>query len=155
MPQTGALRIDSVSRTFQVAGGILPALRGIDLAIQAGGFLTIVGASGCGKSTLLRLIAGLDSSFEGRILLDGAPVVGPALDRGLVFQEPRLFPWLTVAQNVALGLLNAGFSKAQRNRAVADHIALVGLRGFENAWPHQLSGGMAQRAAIARGLVTR
>jgi sulfonate transport system ATP-binding protein len=82
-------------------------------------------------------------------------VTEPSLDRGLVFQEPRLFPWLTVTQNVALGLLNAGLSKAARNRAISEHIALVGLTGFQNAYPHQLSGGMAQRAAIARGLVNR
>jgi sulfonate transport system ATP-binding protein len=79
----------------------------------------------------------------------------PSLDRGLVFQEPRLFPWLTVAQNVELGLLNAGMSKAAKRRAALEHIALVGLDGFQDAWPHQLSGGMAQRAAIARGLVNR
>jgi sulfonate transport system ATP-binding protein len=114
-----------------------------------------VGASGCGKSTLLRLIAGLDTEFQGNVLLDGKRVTEPSLDRGLVLREPRLFPWLTVAQNVALGLLNAGLSKAARNRAVAEHIALVGLTSFQDAYPHQLSGGMAQRAAIARGLVNR
>jgi ABC-type nitrate/sulfonate/bicarbonate transport system ATPase subunit len=155
MTQPGTLWIDDVSREFHVGDAPLPALQGIDLDVPAGSFLTIVGTSGCGKSTLLRLIAGLDTGFRGRILLDGVPVTGPALNRGLVFQEPRLFPWLTVAQNVALGLLNAGLSKEQRDRAVAEHIALVGLRGFEDAWPHQLSGGMAQRAAIARGLVNR
>ncbi len=114
-----------------------------------------MGASGCGKSTLLRVIAGLDTEFQGEVILDGKRVTEPSLDRGLVFQEPRLFPWLTVAQNVALGLLNAGLSKAARSRAVSEHIALVGLTGFQDAYPHQLSGGMAQRAAIARSLVNR
>ena len=127
----------------------------VDLSVAAGEFLTIVGASGCGKSTLLRLIAGLDRDFQGDVVLDGRRVIAPSLDRGLVFQEPRLFPWLTVAQNVALGLLNAGLSQQAGQRAVAEHIALVGLDGFQNAYPHQLSGGMAQRAAIARGLVNR
>ncbi|WP_254073363.1 ABC transporter ATP-binding protein [Acidisphaera sp. S103] len=127
----------------------------MDLSVAPGEFLTIVGASGCGKSTLLRLIAGLDTEFAGNVVLDGKRVIEPSLDRGLVFQEPRLFPWLTVAQNVALGLLNAGLSKAQKSRSVAEHIALVGLTGFQDAYPHLLSGGMAQRAAIARGLVNR
>jgi sulfonate transport system ATP-binding protein len=155
MATTGELRLRAVSRMFQVAGAPLPVLTGIDLAVPPGAFVTIVGASGCGKSTLLRLIAGLDAGFDGAVTLDGQPVAGPSLDRGLVFQEPRLFPWLTVAQNIGLGLLNADLPKAERKRAVQEHIALVGLNGFQDAWPHQLSGGMAQRAAIARGLVNR
>jgi len=151
----GHLQIDSVSKQFRVGGESLRALESVDLSVAPGAFLTIVGASGCGKSTLLRLIAGLDTEFQGDIVLDGHRVTAPSLDRGLVFQEPRLFPWLTVAQNVGLGLLNADMSKAAKQRAVADHIALVGLNGFQDAYPHQLSGGMAQRAAIARGLVNR
>jgi sulfonate transport system ATP-binding protein len=151
----GHLRIDGVSKRFRVGGAPLLVLDSLDLSVTPGEFLTIVGASGCGKSTLLRLIAGLETDFQGSVILDGKRVMGPSLDRGLVFQEPRLFPWLTVAQNVALGLLNAGLTKAERNRAIAEHIALVGLDGFQNAYPHQLSGGMAQRAAIARGLVNR
>jgi sulfonate transport system ATP-binding protein len=155
MTMHGALRIDAVSKQFRVGGAPLPVLDAIDLSVPAGGFLTIVGASGCGKSTLLRLVAGLDADFQGTISLDGQPVVAPSIDRGLVFQEPRLFPWLTVAQNVALGLLNSGLTKAERARSVFEHLALVGLADFAGAWPHQLSGGMAQRAAIARGLVNR
>jgi sulfonate transport system ATP-binding protein len=151
----GHLQIDAVSKRFRVNGAPLNVLDSVDLSVAPGEFLTIVGASGCGKSTLLRLIAGLDTEFQGDVTLDGRRVTEPSLDRGLVFQEPRLFPWLTVAQNVALGLLNAGLGKAARNRAVAEHIALVGLTGFQDAYPHQLSGGMAQRAAIARGLVNR
>ena len=151
----GHLRVDSVSKQFRVGGEALRALESVDLSVAPGAFLTIVGASGCGKSTLLRLIAGLDTDFQGNIALDGQRVTAPSLDRGLVFQEPRLFPWLTVAQNVGLGLLNADLGKAAKQRAVADHIALVGLNGFQDAYPHQLSGGMAQRAAIARGLVNR
>ncbi len=155
MTQQGHLRITAVSKQFRVNGVPLQALDRVELAVAPGQFLTIVGASGCGKSTLLRLIAGLDTAFLGDVVLDNVRVTAPSLDRGLVFQEPRLFPWLTVAQNVALGLLNAGPSKAAKHRAVLEHIALVGLNGFQDAYPHQLSGGMAQRAAIARGLVNR
>ena len=155
MANQGQLRLEGVSKSFSVGGNPLRVLDGLDLAVEPGGFLTIVGASGCGKSTLLRLVAGLDTEFDGSVTLDGDRITAPSLDRGLVFQEPRLFPWLTVAQNIALGLLNAGLGRAERQRAVAEHIALVGLDGFQGAYPHQLSGGMAQRAAIARGLVNR
>jgi sulfonate transport system ATP-binding protein len=155
MAQQGHLVVDGVSKTFRVGGDPLRVLAGLDLEVAPGGFLTIVGASGCGKSTLLRLIAGLDTAFEGRVRVDGDPVTAPSLDRGLVFQEPRLFPWLTVEQNVALGLLNSPLDKVRRRHEVAAHVRLVGLGGFENAYPHQLSGGMAQRVAIARGLVNR
>jgi sulfonate transport system ATP-binding protein len=155
MAGQGHLQIDGVSKHFRVGGAPLHVLDSVDLSVAPGEFLTIVGASGCGKSTLLRLIAGLDTDFQGDVVLDGQRVTAPSLNRGLVFQEPRLFPWLTVAQNIALGLLNAGQSKAAKHKAVSEHIALVGLTGFQNAYPHQLSGGMAQRAAIARGLVNR
>jgi len=155
MARQGYLRIDGVSKRFQVNGAPLRVLDRLDLSVAPGEFLTIVGASGCGKSTLLRLIAGLDTMYDGGVSLDGAPIVEPGLDRGLVFQEPRLFPWLTVAGNIELGLLNTGQTKAARRDAVRHHIALVGLDGFQDAYPYQLSGGMAQRAAIARGLVNR
>jgi sulfonate transport system ATP-binding protein len=117
--------------------------------------VTIVGASGCGKSTLLRIIAGLETRFDGEVRHDGRPIESPSLDRGIVFQEPRLFPWLTVEQNVALGLENAPLDAAAKRRVTAEHISLVGLAGFEKAYPRQLSGGMAQRVAIARSLVNR
>ncbi|MBA8880481.1 ABC transporter ATP-binding protein [Phyllobacterium myrsinacearum] len=149
------LRIRNVSRRFNVNGTTLTALDDVSLDIKAGEFVTIVGASGCGKSTLLRLGAGLDVEHDGIIEHDGKSVDGPSLDRGIVFQEPRLFPWLTVERNVALGLENAAFSKAEKRQLVSEQIALVGLSGFEKAYPHQLSGGMAQRAGIARGLVNR
>jgi sulfonate transport system ATP-binding protein len=149
------LEIEGVEKRFRVNGAPLLALDGVDLTVAPGEFLTIVGASGCGKSTLLRLVAGLDRDYAGSIRLDGRPVAGPGLDRGLVFQEPRLFPWLTVAQNVAAALLNAPLPPEEKRRTVREHVELVGLAGFEGAYPHQLSGGMAQRAAIARGLVNR
>jgi sulfonate transport system ATP-binding protein len=155
LAQQGHLRISGVSKQFHVNGARLSVLDSLDLAVAPGEFLTIVGASGCGKSTLLRIVAGLDTAFQGDVVLDNVRVTAPSLDRGLVFQEPRLFPWLTVAQNVALGVLNAGLSKVAKRHAIMEHIALVGLNGFQDAYPHQLSGGMAQRAAIARGLVNR
>jgi sulfonate transport system ATP-binding protein len=149
------LEIRGVTRRFNVNGSQLTALDNVSLTVSEGEFVTIVGASGCGKSTLLRLGAGLDTTFEGSIRHAGQPVSGPSLDRGIVFQEPRLFPWLSVARNVALGLENSGFSRAQKRRLVEEHLELVGLSGFADAYPHQLSGGMAQRAGIARGLVNR
>ncbi|WP_027232250.1 ABC transporter ATP-binding protein [Phyllobacterium sp. UNC302MFCol5.2] len=155
MTSTAHLKISNVSRQFRVNGGELTALDRVSLDVKAGEFVTIVGASGCGKSTLLRLGAGLDTGHDGLVEHAGKPVTGPSLDRGIVFQEPRLFPWLTVERNVALGLENAAFSKAEKQDLVAKQIALVGLTGFEKAYPHQLSGGMAQRAGIARGLVNR
>ncbi|MDM0035152.1 ABC transporter ATP-binding protein [Variovorax sp. J22P271] len=135
--------------------GELQVLQGIDLHVPAGRFVSIVGASGCGKSTLLRLVLGLDDQYEGRILLDGQPITGTGPERGIVFQDHRLFPWLSVEQNIAVGLRNAPFTAAQKRALVAEHVELVGLQGFEKSWPHQISGGMAQRVAIARGLVNR
>lgn len=149
------LEISGVTRRFSVNGDRLTALDNVSLDVAEGEFVTIVGASGCGKSTLLRLGAGLDTTYDGLIRHAGRTVLGPSLDRGIVFQEPRLFPWLTVARNVALGLENSGFSRAQKKRLVEEHLELVGLSGFADAYPHQLSGGMAQRAGIARGLVNR
>jgi sulfonate transport system ATP-binding protein len=149
------LDIRHVSKTFRVDGAPVDALSDISLTIRPGEFVSIVGPSGCGKSTLLRMLAGLELGFQGEITQDGQPIVGTALDRGIVFQEPRLFPWATVAQNVGIGLQNAPLSASEKKQVVVDHIRLVGLQSFERAYPHQLSGGMAQRAAIARGLVNR
>ncbi|CAM3528216.1 ABC transporter ATP-binding protein [Bordetella sputigena] len=152
-----ALRIQGLGKRFPASGRqeALAVLDDIDLDVPAGRFISIVGASGCGKSTLLRLIVGLDGDYQGSIRIDGRPVAGPGLDRGIVFQEHRLFPWLTVERNVAVGLRNAPVPDAEKRQRVAEHLALVGLEGFEHAYPHQISGGMAQRVAIARGLVNR
>jgi ABC-type nitrate/sulfonate/bicarbonate transport system ATPase subunit len=114
-----------------------------------------VGVSGCGKSTLLRLLIGLDDDYEGEIKVGGTRVQGTSLDRGIVFQEHRLFPWLTVRENVGLALESSDWSEAEKKKTIQEHIELVGLAGYEGAYPNQLSGGMAQRAAIARGLVNR
>lgn len=145
---------NNVRKTFDVNGSSLEAIRDFDLQIKEGEFVAIVGGSGCGKSTLLRLLVGLDGDYQGEILIGGRRFSGIGSDRGIVFQEHRLFPWLTVAENIALGLVNDGLSKPDRDARVAEHINLVGLAGFEKALPHQLSGGMAQRVAIARGLVS-
>jgi sulfonate transport system ATP-binding protein len=147
--------IRGVRKHFPVEGGTLQVLDGLNLTVRPGEFLSVVGASGCGKSTLLRLLTGLDTEYDGEIRVRGELVQGTSLDRGIVFQEHRLFPWLTVKQNVGLGLLNSDWPESKRQTAVHEHIELVGLKGFEDSYPHQLSGGMAQRAAIARGLVNQ
>lgn len=149
------LQLQHIYKTFSQQQQSLSVLQDINLDIAQGEFVSIVGSSGCGKSTLLRLIAGLDQDFDGNLLLNGEPVRGPSLKRGLVFQEHRLLPWLTVQQNIALALNSSPLSKAQQQKTIHDHIQLVGLTGFENAYPYQLSGGMSQRVAIARGLVNR
>lgn len=142
-----------VAKSFPVDGRELQAIERFDLEVADGEFIAIVGASGCGKSTLLRLLVGLDREFQGEIRIDGKPIDGIGGERGIVFQEHRLFPWLTVEQNVALGLVNEPLSETGKAARVADYLQLVGLTAFARAYPHQLSGGMAQRVAIARGLV--
>ncbi|WP_194726030.1 ABC transporter ATP-binding protein [Noviherbaspirillum malthae] len=155
MAHAATLEIRNLSKQYQVKGESLPVLDNISLSIKPGEFVSIVGSSGCGKSTLLRLVIGLEDDYRGEILLDGKRIVGTSLERGIVFQEHRLFPWLTVEQNVSLGLLNAGLPEDQKRKSVQEHIELVGLKGFESAYPYQLSGGMSQRVAIARALVNR
>jgi len=154
-PSRGALTLSALRKSFAIGGEQRLVLDGIDLAVRPGEFVSIVGASGCGKSTLLRLIVGLDDDYGGEIRLDGERVATTSLDRGLIFQDHRLFPWMTLEDNIGLALLNTDVPQARRAQIVAEHIALVNLTGFEKAYPHQLSGGMAQRAAIARALVTQ
>jgi ABC-type nitrate/sulfonate/bicarbonate transport system ATPase subunit len=151
----GALSIRSLNKQFRFDGKPLPVLSNINLDIAPGEFVSIVGRSGCGKSTLLRLVVGLDAEYEGRIELDSEPIRSTSLDRGIVFQDHSLLPWMTVEQNVAFALLNHRLPETEKKRRVAEHLELVGLKGFEKAWPRQLSGGMAQRAAIARALVNQ
>ncbi|RWR04591.1 ABC transporter ATP-binding protein [Paenirhodobacter populi] len=155
MTNRGTLDIRNVSKGYSVDGRRLDVLSNVNLHVAPGEFISIVGPSGCGKSTLLRLIIGLDTDYGGDILLDGARITGTSLDRGIVFQDHRLLPWLTLEKNIALALENSGLSAREKRETVAAHIRLVGLEGFETAYPHQLSGGMAQRGAIARGLVGR
>lgn len=155
MAQPGVIDIRGVNKQYVVNDKTLPVLSGLSLTIAPGEFLSIVGSSGCGKSTLLRLILGLDVDYSGEIKVDGKRVTGTSLERGIVFQDHRLFPWLTIEQNVGLGLTSSRWSAERKRETVSRHIALVGLGGFEHAYPHQLSGGMAQRAAIARALVNQ
>lgn len=147
------LAVRQVSRTFSAPGGkATVALQPIDYKVAENDFVTILGPSGCGKSTLLRIIAGLDTPTAGEVWLDGRLVDGPGADRGMVFQSYTLFPWLNVEQNVCFGLAERGMPRAQQRERAAYFINKVGLRGFENHFPRQLSGGMQQRVAIARAL---
>lgn len=155
MAHAGTLDIRGLNKQYEVRGEALPVLQDIHLTIEPGAFVSIVGSSGCGKSTLLRLVIGLEGDYQGEILLNGQRIAGTSLNRGIVFQEHRLFPWLTVEKNVALGLLNSNLTEGMQRATVREHIELVGLSGFEKAYPHQLSGGMSQRVAIARALVNR
>jgi len=155
MAQAGTIDINNLNKQYIVKDKPLQVLKDINLSIKPGEFISIVGSSGCGKSTLLRLLIGLESGYDGQLLLDGKPIQGTSLDRGIVFQDHRLFPWLTVEKNVGLGLLNSPGTQADKDKSVQEHIELVGLKGFEKAYPYQLSGGMSQRAAIARALVNR
>lgn len=152
---TDILRLQAVSKSFAVDGRRVEALRGIDLAVRPGQFVALVGASGCGKSTLLRLIAGLDKADSGQVLLDGLPVIAPSRACGLIFQDHRLLPWLSVVQNIELALAGAPYSASKRLELILASLDLVGLKDFAGAYPRQLSGGMAQRVALARGLVNR
>jgi len=147
----GNLIIESLNKSYKVESGEVNALQGIDLTIGEGEFVSIVGSSGCGKSTLLRIIAGLENGYSGEARIGGKRIAGPGLDRGMVFQEHRLIPWLTVEQNVAFGL--NGLESGRSDTVVREHLELVGLANFARALPHQLSGGMSQRVAIARALV--
>jgi NitT/TauT family transport system ATP-binding protein len=148
------IQIQGVGKKFRVrdADRLFTALDDITLDVRSGEFLTLVGPSGCGKSTLLDLLAGLDSPTTGRILLNGTPVNGPGLDRGIVFQQYALFPWRTALSNIEFGLEAKAVPKKERAERARTYLDLVGLRGFENRYPHELSGGMRQRVAIARSL---
>ena len=147
------LAIQGISRVFTgTRGQSTQALLPIDFQVNDNDFVTILGPSGCGKSTMLRIVAGLDLPTTGQVLLDGQPVDGPGADRGMVFQSYTLFPWLSIAQNIRFGLRERGMPEAQQNERCDYFIAKVGLRGFENHFPKQLSGGMQQRTAIARAL---
>jgi NitT/TauT family transport system ATP-binding protein len=147
-----SLDIEGVSHSFDIGGTVLPVLDEVNFSVKPGEFVALLGPSGCGKSTLLRLVAGLEPPRAGSLREDGLPIAGPFPSRVVVFQDPTLFPWRTVWNNVALGLEAQGVLKSERHRVDAA-IDLVGLSAFRNAYPHQLSGGMAQRVALARALV--
>jgi NitT/TauT family transport system ATP-binding protein len=152
-PRPVKVRLQGVSKTFAANHGPVEALREIDLEICEEEFLCIVGPSGGGKSTLLNLIAGLEQPDMGAVWCDGRPITGPGPDRVVIFQEPALFPWLTVLGNVEFGLRIRGETKAGRRERAVDALRLVHLHRFQDAFVHQLSGGMKQRVALARALV--
>lgn len=146
-----ALSIEHVSKSYRLEGAALPVLKDINLQVRQNEIVSIVGASGCGKSTLLRLIVGLDSDYRGTIM-HGATHSGSPARVGMVFQDHRLYPWLTVAANVDLAFDSAKLKASERRDRVRHYLELVGLADYARAYPKQLSGGMTQRAAIARAL---
>ena len=147
------LIIHDVNKSFIVNGQSVDVLKDINLEIEEGEFVVIVGHSGCGKSTLLKMIAGLETNDTGELSVDGKEISGPGMDRGMIFQEHRLFPWLSIEKNVQLGL--KGLSKEEKRKLSDQYLELVKLSEFKKAYPSQLSGGMSQRAAIARSLVSQ
>lgn len=154
--EAASLRVSHVTKEFASPdGGITPgalALDDVSLSVAAGELVSIVGPSGCGKSTLLRMIAGLASPTSGEVMIGDEPIREPSAERGLVFQDPNLFPWLTVRRNIESGLVARGVLR-ERRAEVDEFMRLVGLEAFANSFPHHLSGGMAQRVSLARALI--
>lgn len=150
----GRVSVKNLSRIFTKAedGSGTEALHDVSFDVEDGEFICLLGPSGCGKTTLLRIIAGLETQTSGKIELNGVPIVGPDPKRGMVFQQYSLFPWRTVIDNITFGLEMQGIKKAEARKQVEKYIELVGLEQFKNSYPYELSGGMQQRAAIARAL---
>lgn len=146
------LEVKDLTKIYTGTNGDVTAIDHVNLSVEESEFVMIVGPSGCGKTTLINMIGGLDSATSGEVILDGKAVSGPGPDRGMVFQGYSLFPWLTVKKNVEFGLKMRKVPKEERSKKADEYIKLVGLEGFENALPKQLSGGMKQRVAIARTL---
>lgn len=154
-PQTKEISIKRLAMTFESAEGEkVEALHPVDLEIAAGQFVALVGPSGCGKSTLLNILAGFLKPSEGQARVGGEPIIKPSIERGVVFQDYALFPWLNIIDNVAFGLERMGVAKQERRRIASEYLATVGLQDFERKKPSELSGGMKQRAAIARVFAT-
>ena len=148
------LEISNLSKEFSTKKGAIIALKNINMHVETGEFVCVVGASGSGKSTLLRLVAGLDFPTSGVITVDDGIVVGPGADRGMVFQKYTLYPWMTVQKNVEFGLKLLGISPKKRREVASYYLNIVGLSDFAKSYPKELSGGMKQRTAIARALAT-
>ncbi len=154
--EQGKLLVENVWKIFGGGRDVeVVAVQDLSLAVRDNEFVSLVGPSGCGKSTLLMMAAGLESISAGDIRFDGSPITGPGADRGMVFQSYTLFPWLSVEENIRFALKKSGLGRSEQDALVRDHIQLVGLTGFERAYPNQLSGGMRQRVAIARALVCK
>jgi ABC-type nitrate/sulfonate/bicarbonate transport system ATPase subunit len=151
----GEVTVLDLSKSFTLNGQRLNVLRDLQLNVRGGESLAIVGPSGCGKTTLLRVLAGLENPDKGSVLIDGQPVQGVGTERAIIFQEPRLLPWLTVLGNVSFGLQVRGTPRESADARARHYIRLVGLAEFESAFPRQLSGGMAQRVGIARALTVQ
>ncbi|AHG48403.1 sulfonate ABC transporter ATP-binding protein (plasmid) [Rhizobium leguminosarum bv. trifolii CB782] len=151
----GEVTIRHLSKSYRLNGKPLQVLKDINLHIRSGESLAIVGASGSGKTTLLRVLAGLEDSDAGDVLVDGEAIQGVGAERAVIFQEPRLLPWLDVLDNVAFGLETRGLTREQARGRARHYVKLVGLQQFETAYPRQLSGGMAQRVGIARALAVQ
>ncbi len=150
----GRIDMRDVSIRFKVNGGSVDAVSGASIHVEPGEFVSLIGPSGCGKSSLLNVAAGFVQASSGQALLDGAPIVGPGSDRGVVFQQYSLFPWMTVRKNVEFGLKIQGMSASKRETQARTLLGLAGLLHFESHYPSQLSGGMKQRVGIVRALAT-
>jgi NitT/TauT family transport system ATP-binding protein len=151
---TPVLEIDNLHKAYEheFTEEVITAIESVSFSIAQGEFVSILGPSGCGKTTVLNIIAGFLRPTSGRVLLNGKPIDGPGPDRGVVFQSFALFPWRTVLGNVAFGLKMRGVARAEREARAREYLKLVGLDGFEERYPHELSGGMRQRAGVARVL---
>ena len=150
--QTETLTVHGVTKRFAVGDDEIEALAPVDLTIPKSEFVCMIGASGCGKSTLLRIIAGFEEPTTGEVAIDGKPVTGPGSDRGMVFQDYALFPWMTVRQNISFGPRQRHLAREEIDRTTDEFVRMVGLERFADRYPNQLSGGMKQRVAIARVL---
>jgi NitT/TauT family transport system ATP-binding protein/sulfonate transport system ATP-binding protein len=146
------MTIRGVTKRFAIGDDEVEALAPVDLAIPGGEFVCVIGASGCGKSTLLRIIAGFEEPTTGGVAIDGKPVTGPGSDRGMVFQDYALFPWMTVRQNISFGPRQRHLPRPEIDKTTDEFVKMVGLERFADRYPNQLSGGMKQRVAIARVL---
>ncbi len=146
------VEINNLTKIFGDGDKSVKALDDINLSIQEGSFTSIIGGSGCGKSTMLRIIGGLDTEYDGKVLVDGENVASPSREKGFIFQDHRLLPWLTVKENIRFSLPK---EEKKNDELIKKHLAIVGLADFEDAYPKQLSGGMAQRVAIARALANK
>ena len=152
--QTGHIEVRDLNISFRARGATVQAVKSVSLDVQPGEFVSLIGPSGCGKSTLMNAVAGFTKANSGLVTLDGKRIDGPGSDRGVVFQQYSLFPWMTVRKNVEFGLKMANVSPSQRERQARTLLGLAGLLAFENHYPSRLSGGMKQRVGIVRALAT-